>query len=260
MLAKTPEHRFPSAAELLRELHRLQVAHLGDAWAEDLPGAEAEDAALATAIQNESTRQLAAVMKTASQQAIGRPRWALWIAGAVAALLLGATAAWYTVREEPLLVRAGYSAPPIPSQGTAVRQWYYAWMVGTPEAWQSVIENFPNDTYWVNRAKQQLAMIYLRAEDYDRALDVFHELASLDEIETELRAFGLAGESGVLSIRGEYQRSEEIMARLFPIIDKLDPRMRQMVNFARRKNRAKLNLTAPLVGDEWLKQHFPDAG
>ncbi len=260
MLAKNPDHRVQSAAELLRELHRLQVAHLGDAWPEDLPSLEADDAAFATVVKNEATRQLDAVMKTASQQVVDRPRWGFWITGAIVALLLGATTAFLTVREEPLLVGAEPSAPSIPRQDTAVRQWYYAWLVGTSEAWQSVQEYFPDDTYWVNRAKQQLAMIYLREESYDRALEIFQDLASLDEIEVELRAFGLAGQSGVLTMRGEYQKSEAIMNRLLPIVDKLDPRMRQMVNYARRTNQAKLGLPTPSEWDKWLKQHFPDAG
>jgi serine/threonine-protein kinase len=260
MLAKNPDHRVQSAAELLRELHRLQTAHLEDAWPVDLPGLEVDDAAIATVAQNEATRQLGAVMKTASQHVIQRPRWGFWVAGAIAALLLGATTAFFTVREKPLLVRAEAPAPPIPNQGTALRQWYFAWSVGTPEAWQSVIDHFPNDTYWVNRAKQQLALIYLREENYDRALEMFHELASLDEIEAELRAFGLAGQAGVLTMRGEYQKSAAIMTRLLPIIDKLDPRMRPIVNYARRTNQAKLSLPTPKEWDNWAKQHFPDGG
>jgi hypothetical protein len=132
--------------------------------------------------------------------------------------------------------------------------------VGSPAAWQSVIDYFPADTYWTNRAKQQLAMIHLRDGNYDQALEIFHDLASLDEMETELRAFGLAGQSGILTMRHEYHKSEAIMKRLLPIIDKLDPRMRQMVVYARRTNQAKLGLPTQAEWDAWVKQHFPDAG
>jgi len=260
MLAKSPDHRLQSAAELLRELHRVQVAHLGDAWPEELPGLEL-DAPVATAIaKNEATRQLEDVMKTSSRVAIDRPRWGLWIFAGIVTLALGAVIAFFTARERPLLVEVEPSPPPIPRQETAVRQWYFASLVGTPEAWRSVILYFPTQTYWVNRAKQQLAMIYLREEDNDRALEIFQELASLDDTEADLRAFGLAGESAILTMQGEYRKSAAIIDRLLPSIEKLDPRMRQMVSYAMRTNRAKLGGPTPSEWQKWLKQHFPEAG
>jgi eukaryotic-like serine/threonine-protein kinase len=260
MLAKSPEHRIQSAAELLRELHRLQAAHLGDSWPEELPGLEAGAAEITGVAQNEATRQLEAVMKTASQAVVDRPRWSLWIAGGIVALVAGAAIAYSVAREKPLLTEVEQSPPPPQKQETVVRQWYFALLVGTPEAWRSVIQYFPKETYWVNRAKQQLAMIYLRDEDYDRALEIFQELASLDDTEKELQAFGLAGESGILTMQGEYQKSAAMIDRLLPNIDKLDPRMRKMVEYAMRTNRAKLGGPTPAQWQNWLKQHFPEAG
>jgi serine/threonine protein kinase len=261
MLAKSPEHRFASAAELLRELRHLQMVHLKDPWPADESDAQIEVLEAATVARHEPTRRLAAVMKSSSQEAVSGRGWAVLVSGAILAALLGAAVAWFTVREEPLLVREEILAPEIPNQGTALRQWYLASLLGTPEAWQSVIDYFPTDAYWVNRAKQQLALIYLREENYDRALEIFGELASLDEIESEFRAFGLAGQAGILTMRGEYQKSEAVMSRLLPIIDKLtDPRLRQMVLYARRTNQSNLKLPTPKEWDHWLKQHFPEAG
>jgi len=258
MLAKSPEHRIQSAAELLRELHRLQVTHFGDAWPDDLTTLEAEDAQ-ATAAKNAVTVQLESMMRTSSQRVLDRPRWGLWIAGAVFAMLLGAAAAWFTLREEPLLAGADQTAPSVSRQETAVRQWYSASLMGTPDAWQSVIDYFPNDAYWADRARQQLAMIYLREEHYDRALAILQDLASRDD--EELRAFALAGQCGILTMQGEYRKSAEVMERLQPIRDKLlDPRMRQMILYAWRVNQAKIGTPTPSQWDKWLKQHFPEAG
>ncbi len=260
MLAKSPEHRFASATELLREVQHLYQEHVGEAWPLEDPDAEIVALEAATVGHHEPTRRLAAVMRSAAQEAVAGPRWWIIASGAVLAAALGAAVAWFTVREKPLLVREELAAAEIPNQGSALRQWYYASVVGTPEAWQSVIDYFPNDAYWVNRAKQQLALIHLREENYDRALEIFGELASLDEIESELRAFGLAGQAGILTMRGEYQKSEAVMSRLLPIIDKLtDPRLRQMVFYARRTNQSKLKLSSPKEWEHWLKQHFPEA-
>lgn len=259
MLAKNPEHRIQSAAELLRELHRLQLAHVGEAWPEDLPGLDVGEAQTTAAGKNEATRQLETVMKTASMRVPNRPRWPLWIAGGMLAALLGAAVAWLVVREEPLLAQAEARRSLVPPQQTAVRQWYYASLVGTPEAWQSVVDHFPNDTYWADRARQQLAMIYLRDERNDPALAIFADLATRDD--EELRAFGLAGQCGILTMHGDYRKSAELMERLQPIRDKLvDPRMRQMIFYAWRTIQAKLGAPTPAQWEKWLKQHFPEAG
>jgi serine/threonine-protein kinase len=260
MLAKSPDHRLQSAAELLRELHRVQVAHLGDAWPEELPSLEVDAPAVTAVAKNEATRQLEAVMKTSSQAVVDRPRWSLWIATGIVALALGAAIAFFTVREKPLLTEVEQALPMVPRQETAVRQWYFASLVGTPEAWRSVIQYFPTQSYWGNRAKQQLAVIYLREGDYDRALEIFQQLASLDDTEADLRAFGLAGESGILTMQGEYRKSAAIIDRLLLSIERLDPRMRQMVSYAMRTNRAKLGGPTPSEWQKWLKQHFPEAG
>jgi len=58
----------------------------------------------------------------------------------------------------------------------------------------------PEKEYFTLRAQQQLALIYLRKGDWDRAMSIFEKLASLNldapnpKIEAELKAFGLAGQ------------------------------------------------------------------
>jgi len=261
MLAKRPEHRFQSALELLRELHRLQAAHLADPWPEELPGLEGAGLEATSVTRDDATRQLDALMKTASQMVIHRPRWAAWSVAVAGAFLAGGLLAFFTAREKPLLAEVQEPPRLVARQETAVRQWYFAWLVGTPESWRSVIDYFPTETYWVNRAKQQLALYYLlREDDYDRALEIFEELASLGDSEAELRAFGLAGQSAILTMKGEWRKSAEIIDQLLPVINKLDPRMRQMVSFAMRTNRARLGGPTPAEWDKWLKEHFPEAG
>jgi hypothetical protein len=61
-------------------------------------------------------------------------------------------------------------------------------------------------------------------------------------------------------MQGEYHKSAAMIDRLLPNIDKLDLRMRKMVEYAMRTNRAKLGGPTPSEWQKWLKQHFPEAG
>ena len=70
------------------------------------------------------------------------------------ALLLGGAAAWWLVVPRAAAGR-GQSSPNCPSrqQATVLRQWYYASQIGTEEAWQSVIDYFPEKKY-ISLARQ----------------------------------------------------------------------------------------------------------
>jgi len=249
MLAKDPAGRFQSARELLHELRRLCAEHLGDDWPDNLPDWETSGAALTTPTRNETTQQLQSLMTTAAQSAV-RPRrgglW-LWCLAAAAAFLLGGVAAWLSIREPPLL--AGAQEVSVPKQESVFRQWLLASQMGTKEAWQAVVDYYPDKPYWTSRAKQRLALICLREDRLDEALSLFNELASLDESEPELRAFGLAGRCGVLSMQGKYRESANALAELWPIREHLrEPLMSRIVDYAVRKNRSELG---PITARQW---------
>ena len=71
---------------------------------------------------------------------------------------MGASAAWYAAVPPSLLADAKPAPPAIPKQSTVLRQWYLASQIGTEAAWQSVIDNFPENEYFTLRAEQQLAL------------------------------------------------------------------------------------------------------
>ena len=235
MLAKGLDSRYQSARELLRELRQLQQEHFHEEWPEDLPGWEAAAPDVTGAARHEATQRLDALMKTA---AVGQPhrlRWALWAAGILTAFLLGAAVACFTTLESPLLARTNNGPPPVRQHETVGSQWLYASHVGTEEAWRAVVEYFPDKTYWVDRAKQQLAWIYVKDENHDQAMAIFEEFASLDGAEQELQAFGLAGQYWVLTRLEKYQEAAAVLEELLPIRSNLkDPLMRQMLNHALR--------------------------
>ncbi|NQT15958.1 MAG: serine/threonine protein kinase [Planctomycetes bacterium] len=204
MLAKAPENRYQSARELLRELRQLQLEHLDEEWPDDLPGWDSADLETAGISLHETTQQLDALMKDAARTHSGRPLWVLWAVGILTAFFLGSVLAFFTTRESPLLAQTGDGPPSVPEYETVGSQWAYAMHVDTEEGWQAVIDRFPDTAYWVNRAKKQLAWLHLQHDDFVRAMEIFKELAFLDESQPELRAFGLAGQYWLLTRPAEH--------------------------------------------------------
>jgi eukaryotic-like serine/threonine-protein kinase len=268
MLAKDPSRRFATARDLLRELRRVQVEHFGDDWPDDLPAWDSIAAEMPPDPRVALTRQLDELMKAAA----GSRRSSRWRAagvavGLVAALAAGGAAAWGLLAPASLLADARAATPAIRQQKNVLLQCYRASQINTEAAWQSVIDYFPEKEYFTLRAQQQLALIYLRKGDWDRAMAVFEKLANLclddPKIEAQLKAFGLAGQCGVLSIRGKCEESNRILgelAQLAPIDDKLTSEpMRKLLRFAISRNRTRLGQQSGREWDKWLEQ-FHDEG
>jgi serine/threonine-protein kinase len=261
MLAKAPENRFQSAVELLRELRRVQTAELGEQPPDDSPAWESAEMGSVALPRSDTTRRLGSLMKTSSQAALGSPRWAAWIALVVAALVAGGVSGWLLTGESFLLAEVEQAPASVPRYDTVFRQWLFASQVGTEEAWRSVVEYFHDKPYWVNRAKQQLARIYLREANNASALEIFEELASLDETEDELRAWGMAGKCGVLTMEDKHKEAALVLDQLWPIRERLqDPPMRQMLNHSIRTIRSKLGAHTGPQWKKWLEEQFPESG
>ncbi|MDR1480904.1 MAG: serine/threonine protein kinase [Planctomycetaceae bacterium] len=80
---------------------------------------------------------------------------------------------------------------------TVEEQWVYACILDSPEAWNSVIEYFPNaDYYWKRKAKRQLIRYYFQSGDNGNPvmlLPLFQEFAQLSGVDYQDRALGLVG-------------------------------------------------------------------
>ena len=63
------------------------------------------------------------------------------------------------------------------------------------------------------RAEQQLALIYLREDDYDRAMAIFEKLAKPDDDERSCGRSAWPGKCGVLSLRSEYHESNAVFGQ-----------------------------------------------
>jgi len=82
----------------------------------------------------------------------------------------------------------------IPKKSTVEEQWIYACFVQSPEAWQAVIEHFPEENYrWQHKAKRQLIRYYYFNNDSDKSFPLFQEFFELGSIYPEEQILGLAG-------------------------------------------------------------------
>jgi serine/threonine-protein kinase len=254
LLLKNPDHRWQSARDLLRELYRIYAQHCPQPAPEEAEAWESAGLGPPDDARIRAAQRLDTAMRQAEALAGRRYRRLLVVAVAAVCLLSG-LAAWRLLAPPPLLP-PGAAATRIPRQSTAVRQWYYASQLGTEEAWRSVIDYFPDKAYYLARARQQLARIYLRQRDYDRAMRVFNDLAADPAV--EFRAFGLAGKCGILTLEGKYRDSATVLDDLWPIRQELrDAQMRKLLDYVVRQNRSRLGPQTSQQWDDWLSEQFP---
>jgi tetratricopeptide (TPR) repeat protein len=213
MLAKGPDDRYASAVELLRDLRQVQVEGLDANWSGDVLDLDMSEQLVFSESPIGATRRLEAIMKESVETSAGRgSRWR-WAAAILAAFLTGSMLAWST-RSDDLLGEL----PEVPKKESVEAQFWYATMMPSREAWESVWAYFPaNDDLdpkvralnkqYKRRAQQQLARFYLAKKDYDPALQIFRELgrAGVESSWKELEAFGLAGQAVVYYRQGKLE-------------------------------------------------------
>ncbi len=253
MLAKDPDRRCRSAQEVLAQLYRLHLDH-ADTWPEDLPSWEMVGVETVVDQRVEATGRLAAIMRSEPSRKSGQRKRLILAIGILAAFGVGGALAWFTMREPSLLAGAEVASS-LPKRSTAVQQYLMASRIGTAEAWQSVIDYYP-EKHVAHRAEQQLARIYLQRGEYDRALAIFDKCAASAASDSALRAFGLAGRCGILTLQGKYRQSAEVLDELLPLRAHLDPEMGRLVNRAIQKNRSQLGVQSGRQWDEWLAEQF----
>jgi serine/threonine-protein kinase len=260
MLAKDPEQRWHSCGELLRELYRIQVDYCPQASPEELAAWGSVGMEPLTDPRLRAKRQLAEAMHDSPRT---ETRWGRWLLalGMVLSFFAAGAVAWCTMRPPPLTPPQHSEKSGIPHQDTEWRQWFYASRIGTEEAWKSVIE-YPGVSELVAlRAKQQLARIYLRGEDFDRAIEVCDELASSSDNNPEFKAFGLAGKCGALSLQKKYRESADVLDQFLPWRPFLrDSQMTKLLRRTIEKNRENLGSPTSPQWDDWLQREFGPNG
>ena len=237
MLAKDPAERYQTALEILRDVRSIRVE-----GAEDDPLAgedELETAELAAAVSGRmaATDRLGTLMKTARVELPRRGRrWPLAVLP-LTTLAVGVLLAW-TARGRDLLADAAAAPTHVPKRISAEAQFLYAELSPDPElAYRAVLEHFGKEDYYVNRAEQQLALLYLLRNDYESAGRSFARLAACDAMLDEpFYAFGLAGQAVVASLEKRPVESAAKLELLWPHLDQLDQTMNRLVAETVRNN------------------------
>jgi serine/threonine-protein kinase len=258
MLAKNPDERWGSCRDLLRELYRIQVEYCPQASPEEMSlwGSVGMEPLSDPRIR--AARQLAEALRGS---AAARKKLAPWlIAFSIAIMfLLGGVTAWCTVRPQPLAPAQHTERARMPLETNELRQWFLASRMGTEEAWQSVVGYQGVSDLVKFRAEQQLARIYLKGADFNRALAIFDDLASLKDntANEEFIAFGLAGKCVTLYVMKRYADSAEVNEQLWHYRDSLrDREMERLLRGATEGNRQELGAASGKQWDDWFKEHI----
>lgn len=222
MMAKDPSQRYANARELVAELRGLELPGSED-WAEALSEIDGFDDSAAE--RRAGAGRLRTVMRTSALRAARQRRRRLWFAAAaLGAFALGALASRLTEGE---FLLSGAPQAHVTRMSSAHDQLVFAKISGSEEWLKSVEQFWPDAEHEIRLARQDLARRYLYQDRQDEALRVFRQFGESDD--PELRAFGLAGQSVVLARQGKYHESSELLARLWPLHDKLDVAMHRLI-------------------------------
>lgn len=241
MLAKKPDERYASGAELLLALVALQS---------EIPSWTTSAYPQGELLAETLLHPEASVPKR--RRRVGK--YVVWTVLALASAMLGGVLAYAQFRG-PSLLTGMARGEPVPKQDSALSQWYYASQVGTEDAWKAVIAYFPENEYLSKRAMQQLARFYLRRGNLPKAQRIFDDLA--DESSLDLKAFGLAGKAGILTLQQKYEAAAESLAALAPIRESLrDPHMQRLALQVAEKSRTHRSTEENAQWDDWFERHF----
>jgi hypothetical protein len=163
--------------------------------------------------------------------------------------------------------------PTVPREESADAQFFFAQLQSTDrDIWlKSVAEYFPQASFFIARSRQELALYYLQQDRLPEALDLFRALAATSLSQSELRgrrgpganpgtsgltarnlrAFGLAGESIVLTLQGHHEQSARLLAELAPLRSELDPRLSRLMLYPLAANRRVLDKKLAKEWDDW---------
>ncbi len=255
MLAKDPVERYASPRQLMHELRRVSIELFEDDPGEE-PDAWQADLVSTVEARRLATQRLAAAMRTASMPTVQRRGAVRWAAASAACLALGLAVAWLA-RPMPLLVSASEDPTAVARQSSAAEQLLYATLLNSEAGWKSVDYYFPESRFDVQRARQGLALLYLRDYDYPRALEIFNEFAAYNDVEVELRAFGQAGQAVVLIRQNRYEEAAAKLTQLWPQRDKLDGEMRVLVGLVLAERRVPGDLRSFRQWRDWLRNAPP---
>ncbi|MGH7201135.1 MAG: protein kinase domain-containing protein [Planctomycetaceae bacterium] len=228
MMAKSPADRYPNAQAVLEEINAFMVA-VGD----KVSAAEFHPAMLN---RRRGSRRLSRMLRSSALGQIGAFLAACLVLGAVAAAL----GAW--LRPDNPLQSTPIASPRIPTEKTALDQYWLALsLVDDEEAWKAV-KNHPDDEPLLKRlASEQLGLYYVRSKRYDEAREEFDKLITQAGNDPAARVKPHIGLAMVHTLEGRYSESQQIIeTQVYPNRQHLDSEDQLRVLRMVRRNREHL--------------------
>ena len=233
MMARRPEDRYQDARSLLKDLRRVE---------QELR--ERPETAGQFAFRDRHDPLDLSDSTSWWERAADWSRRHLWAAYGLtcaAALLFAAAFAVATRPPDPLRSEPPPSARVRPAATAA--KLYDAVLLLAPydeEQWHAVINHPSGDVESRRKAQVQLGVLYLRQLRLGEAEAVFQELSQLRD-DPDRAATGTAGLAVIASLRGEHERSQEIIDEGAPLFrNQIGTDLRRYLDEAIRRNRQEL--------------------
>lgn len=234
MMAKDPEKRYQSAQMVLKDLRRLAQ----DKGAEESqPGSE-EEISVADEPETRSSlpSRLGTRIWTFPDQSITRQIITVLILGLVAGSV-SAGVGWIMRTPDPRSTPVKVVSKVPKKENARLQLLYASTLVDDIDAWQAVIDYFPDDRLPKNYAEKNLAWINLLKGNLVEAERFFNRFAT--DTDQEFRAYGFAGQAVIYNQRGDYAESQKTLDRLLPlyeVLGKFDSRMQTFVRDTIQRN------------------------
>lgn len=137
------------------------------------------------------------------------------------ALLLGMFAAAAKNQSNTLNFSPPSTSTTVPKCQSIAEQWIYASQVESEDGWKSVINYDASESMrniWVYKAQQQLALLYMKKGEVNKAYSIFIRFYDLpDYYNSSVRAFGFAGLFWYYAKRGDHQMMNQALSDFFLI-------------------------------------------
>jgi serine/threonine protein kinase len=219
LLAKLPRDRYQNPSELMRELRALHIEGLEN-WSSAVEEWDTPELLALADGRSEMTQRLDAVIS--SQAMVTHERTSIWRNAAllVAAIAIGAAAAWLTRPDDLLAV----TEPAVVKKETSFDAYWYALSVNTEQAWLEVAkfpQNKPVNLYYARRAKQRLAEWYRDHDRPNEAMQLYVELSELAEKHPLMAAGGYIGQANLFAQQGDMDSAEMKLAAAIVLLNEL---------------------------------------
>ena len=206
MMARQPADRYQHAREITQDLKR--VARI---LKDEQKEVDAEPTLTGSSSKILSVPSTRVAGKTFFEWS---PRRHAILLAAAAIVVAGASAAlgWWLRPVDPLAVHSTRQDP-VPKLRTAKEQFDRArnGLQSDEDAWQAVVQYFPEDRTYTPEAKERLAVLYLKTRRLDEAKKLFDDLESMGRENPNAHVAGVAGNAVVASLQKNYRESQRLI-------------------------------------------------